>query len=81
MAFSLPFSRFVSASDFPNPRKTFPLRISTRRCPAGVDRHFDDAHRDIFELIRLARRGHIFEICLGELRYADKGLDERETVQ
>jgi len=30
-----------------------------RRCPAGVDRRFDDP-AETNELIRLAQRGHVF---------------------
>jgi len=36
------------------------LRISVRRCPAGVDQRFDSIANNIDELIRLARRGHVF---------------------
>ncbi|MEO8896014.1 MAG: hypothetical protein ABI450_09050 [Rhizomicrobium sp.] len=35
------------------------MRISMRRCPAGVDRRFDDP-AETNELIRLAQRGHVF---------------------
>ena len=31
-----------------------------RRCPAGVDRRFDDLQSESDELIRLAQRGHVF---------------------
>ncbi len=31
-----------------------------RRCPAGVDRRFDDVPAETKELIRLAQRGHVF---------------------
>jgi hypothetical protein len=56
-----------------------PLRICTRRLRAGVDRRFDDVANETFELIRLAERGHIFEICLAEPRI-EQGHDKREKV-
>jgi hypothetical protein len=40
--------------------KDVALRISLRRCPAGVNRRFDDIAGETEELIRLARRGHVF---------------------
>jgi hypothetical protein len=49
-----------AVSDFPNHERLHPLRISVRRCPAGVDRRFDSIANDTNELIRLAQRGHVF---------------------
>jgi hypothetical protein len=43
------------------------LRIPTRRYPAGVDKRFDDARSEIFELIRLAQRGHVFSAADAEM--------------
>jgi len=45
------------------------LRISVRRYPAGVDRRFDSIAHDTDELVRLARRGHVFSA--GERTCAD----------
>ena len=36
-----------------------------RRCPAGVDRRFDDVQSESNELIRLAQRGHVFSVGEG----------------
>ncbi|MES2294028.1 MAG: hypothetical protein V4527_12070 [Pseudomonadota bacterium] len=42
------------------------MRIPARRCPAGVDKRFDDVRSEISELIRLAQRGHVFSAASAE---------------
>jgi hypothetical protein len=32
-----------------------------------VDKRFDDSRSEIFELIRLAQRGHVFSAAAGEI--------------
>jgi hypothetical protein len=54
-------------ADFQNPKEYFILRIPARRYPAGVDKRFDDFKSDTSELIRLARRGHVFSAAEAEM--------------
>jgi hypothetical protein len=49
-------------------RRDKPLRIPTRRIPAGVDRQFDDFAGEVSQIIRMVAQGHVFRAECAEAR-------------
>jgi len=53
---------------FPPSEETKPLRIPTRRFPAGVDRRFDDFAADVSQITRMVALGHVFRAESADVR-------------